>query len=866
MKIITTHPNADLDSFGGIVALNILYPECYIFFPGAQEMALKNLLSLNLYKIKEITLKEIERNEIEKIIVVDVEDLERLGKLYEIILSKKIPLEIYDHHPEEKNYPPWAKVFRKNYGSVSTLLTEILIKKNKEISPLEASLILLGIYEDTGSFHFQETTEKDFTIASFLLSKGANLNLVHRFLIQELTPEHINIFEQFYNSKEEIKIKDFKITFAYANLPFFVEDIAFVIHRFIDMLGTEVFFGFVEQEGKIYLIGRSRNEKVNLSPIFKELGGGGHSGAGSAILKAVPFTQAKIKVISSLEKNLPSLKKAEDILNPTVWSISPNAKIEEALKKMNYYHINGMPVISKGKLLGAITRQIIDRAISHGLKNSCVKDIMDTDVPIVNKKAPLEEFKTYLTGGGKRFIIVKESEKICGIITRMDLYKSLLEREISFKEIPQEKMIDVKRNIEQYFPKSIIEKLKEIGRFSEKLNMKAYIVGGTVRDMLLGQPMTDIDVVIEGNAIKVGEKISKERGAKFKSHLKFLTGILQYPDGIKIDLATARKERYKTPAALPDVEASLILQDLSRRDFTINTLIVSINPENFGKLYDHFNGLQDLKNKTIKVLNTLSFIEDPTRALRAFRLCEKLKFKISSITEKLIRIAISQGAFENLSGSRLWEEFCMLLELPEPYSAMQKLENIGLLNVLSSSIKLNQKVEKVFEKIKEIENWAKFEKIDTKYFKILYLAALSINLREEEILKISDRLNLNTKEKEIFVNCKKVVRVISYRLKKAETPKDIYKALINFPPPFLFWTMAFLDDENLKEKIKIFINKYSKIKLEVKGKDLIEAGFPTGPLIGKALEATLFEKINGKLKTKEEELNFAKTFIKKINP
>jgi len=864
VKIITTHPNADLDSFGAIVALKILHPQSFVFFPGAQEMALKNILSLNLYKIKETTLREIEKNEIEKIFVVDVEDLERLGKLYEIIISKKIPLEIYDHHPEEKNYPHWAKIIRKNYGSVSTVLTEILIEKNKEISPLEASLILLGIYEDTGSFHFQETTENDLKAAAFLLSKGANLNLVHRFLIQELTPEHINIFEQFYNSKEEIKIKDFKITFAYASLPFFVEDIAFVIHRFIDMLGTEVFFGFVEQEGKIYLIGRSRNEKVNLAPIFKELGGGGHSGAGSAILKAVPFPQAKAKVISSLEKNLPSLKKAEDIMNPIVWSISPNKKIEEALKKMNYYHINGMPVVSKGKLLGAITRQLIDRAISHGLKNSYVKDIMDTDVPIIDKKAPLELFKTYLTGSGKRFIVVKEGEKICGIITRMDLYKSLLEKEVNLKEIPKEKMIDIKRILDQYFPKNIIEKLKEIGDISEKLNMKAYIVGGTVRDMMLGLPLTDIDVVVEGDAIKIGEKISQEKGAKFKSHLKFLTGILQYPDGVKIDLATARKERYALPAALPDVEASLILHDLSRRDFTINTMIVSINPKSFGKLYDHFNGLQDLKSKTIKVLNTLSFIEDPTRALRAFRLCEKLKFKISSVTEKLIRNAINQGAFENLSGSRLWEEFCFLLDLPEPYSAIQKLEAIGLLKVLNPSIKLNQKIESVFEKIKEIENWAKFEKIDTKYFKILYLSALSINLKEEEILKISNRLNLNIREKEILASCKKVVRTISFRLKRAKNPKEIYKALINFPNIFLFWTMAFLNDENLKEKIKIFITKYSKTKLEIKGKDLVEIGIPSGPLIGKVLEETLFEKIDGNLKTKDEELKFAKNIYKKL--
>lgn len=864
MKIITTHPNADLDSFGGIVALTILHPDSFVFFPGALETALKNLLSLNIIKLREVTLKEIEKKEIEKIFVVDVEDLGRLGKLYEIMISKKIPIEIYDHHPEEKNYPHWAKVYRKNYGSVSTLMTNILIEKEKEITPLQASLILLGIYEDTGSFHFQETTEEDFKAASFLLSKGANLNLVHRFLIQELTKEHKDIFEQFYNTKEEIKIKDSTITFAYANLPFFVEDIAFVVHRFIDMLGTEIFFGFVEQEGKIYLIGRSRNEKVKLSPIFKELGGGGHGGAGSAILKAIPFSQAKAKVIALLSKNLSSLKKAEDIMNTNVYSVSPNLKIEETLKKMNYYHINGMPVVSKNELIGAITRQLIDRAISHGLKNAKVKDIMDPNVPVVERKTPLEDFKTVLTQSGKRFLIVKEKDKIVGIITRMDLYKSLLEKEEILKEIPLEKMLDVKRIFEQYFPENIKEKLKEIGRISEKLKMKAYIVGGTVRDMLLGFPETDIDVVIEGNAIKIGEVISKESGAKFKAHIKFLTGVLCYPDGIKIDLATARKERYGSPAALPDVEASLILKDLSRRDFTINTMVVSLNPLTFGKLYDHFNGLQDLKNKTIKVLSSLSFIEDPTRALRALRLCEKLKFKLSSITEKLIRTAINQGVFEHLSGSRLWEELSYILELPEPYSAMEKLEVIGLLKVLNPSIKLNHKIESTFEKIKEIENWAKIENIKTKHFNILYLSALCNNLKEEEILKLAVRLNLNDIEKNLFLKMKKGARIISYKIKKAEKPKDIYKSLINFNIIFLFWAMASLNEERIKEKIKEFITKYIKIKTEIKGKDLLELGFPAGKEIGKALEETLYAKLNGIIKTREEEINFAISFLKNL--
>ncbi len=862
MKIITTHPNADLDSFGGIVALRLLYPESYVFFPGAQEMALKNLLSTNIYKFNEISIKEIEKGKIEKIIIVDVEDLERIGKLYGLIISQKIPIEIYDHHPEQRGVPSWSVVFSKNYGAVSTLLAEILMEKEIEPTPLEASLILLGIYEDTGSFHFQETTEEDFKMAGWLLSKGANLNLVHRFLIQELTPDHINILEQFYKTKEEINLKGYQITFCYASLSYFVEDIAFVVHRFVDILGKEIFFGFIEQEGKIYLIGRSRNELVNLSKVFKELGGGGHGGAGSAILKNIPFTQARAKVISLLNTHLPSKKIAKDIMNKKVYIVNPKTKIVRALEKMNYYHINAMPVISKGKIYGSITRQLIDRALSHGLKNITCEDIMDMEVPTVQKDTPLEEFKTTISGKGKRFLLVKDGERVIGIITRMDIYKSIIERE-DIRNISQEKVIDVKKIMEQNLSFNILDKLKKIGEVSEELSMEGYLVGGSVRDLLLSNPSSDIDVVIEGNGVKVGEKIAKLYEAKFKTHLKFLTGKLYFPDGTIIDIATARKERYGTPASLPDVEASLIYHDLGRRDFTINAMVISLNPKNFGKLKDLFNGLQDLRSKTIKVLHSLSFIEDPTRAFRAVRLCEKLKFKLSSVTEKLIKIAINQGAFENLSGNRLWEEFSYILELPEPYSSMEKLEVLGLLKVLHPSIKLNKKIEDFFSKTKEILDWAKIEKINVKYWQILYLLSLSINLKEEDLYKISLRLNLNKIEEEILRSAKNKGKEIFYKLKKAIIPSDIFKALRNYKEIYLFWALIEIGEEDIKEKIKDYIKKYSKIKTEIGGKDLIERGIKPSSQLGDALEETLFAKIDGKVKTKKEELKFALSILKK---
>ena len=184
--------------------------------------------------------------------------------------------------------------------------------------------------------------------------------------------------------------------------------------------------------------------------------------------------------------------------------------------------------------------------------------------------------------------------------------------------------------MEERLSDETLKKLEDMGNLADQLGYHAYLVGGFVRDMVLRDENYDIDIVIEGDGIIFAEEMSKRFGVKMRTHKEFATAKIIYPDGFKIDIASARLEYYKAPAALPVVEHSSLKLDLHRRDFTINTLAISLNKNTFGELIDFFGAQRDIKEKTIRVLHSLSFVEDPTRILRAIRFEQRFGFKIGN--------------------------------------------------------------------------------------------------------------------------------------------------------------------------------------------------------------------------------------------
>ena len=175
--------------------------------------------------------------------------------------------------------------------------------------------------------------------------------------------------------------------------------------------------------------------------------------------------------------------------------------------------------------------------------------------------------------------------------------------------------------------------------------MRAYLVGGAVRDALLGRPLEDIDIVVEGNGLEVARRLAERCGGRTHPHEPFLTAAVRLPDDVRLDMATARTEFYRSPAALPEVEWSAMRQDLYRRDFTINAMAIHLAPGSLGELVDFFGGQRDLAARQLRVLHSLSFLDDPTRAIRAARFATRLEFEIAAETRQLTRVAVQEGVF-----------------------------------------------------------------------------------------------------------------------------------------------------------------------------------------------------------------------------
>jgi len=249
----------------------------------------------------------------------------------------------------------------------------------------------------------------------------------------------------------------------------------------------------------------------------------------------------------------------------------------------------------------------------------------------------------------------------------------------------------------------VLSVLRDAGICAEEMGFGAYAVGGLVRDLFLQRETLDVDVVIEGDGVAFASRFSADHSAHLLIYERFKTANLVFQDGFKVDVATARTEVYERPAALPLVRPGSIKDDLFRRDFSINTLATCLNPGRFGDLLDPFRAMDDIEEKLIRVLHDRSFVDDPTRIFRAARFEKRFDFIIEDSTGTLIREAVSSGLVEKLSGYRIASELRLILKEEDPLSAIQRLEELGVLSPVAGRGGKHKDVRRLLRRIEEIK-------------------------------------------------------------------------------------------------------------------------------------------------------------------
>lgn len=413
-------------------------------------------------------------------------------------------------------------------------------------------------------------------------------------------------------------------------------------------------------------------------------------------------------------------------------------------------------------------------------------------------------------------------------------------------------------------PKEVLERVKFIARLAEELSYPVYAVGGFVRDLIMGLKDFDLDVVVEGDGINFAKELhSRIAGSAFIRHRQFGTATVSFEDKAKVDIASARKEIYEHPASLPKVTFGTIKDDLGRRDFSVNAMALDISRHNFGALVDFFAGTDDIKKKLIRALHTASFIDDPTRILRAIRFEQRFNFRIEPGTLRLIREALDLRMLEKVHNHRLRDELILILKEPQAIKCVKRINTLCAFRFIHSAIAVDRKTISSLEKIKLIHLW--FEENFSHRRKIelwvLYLAVLLEGLEPSEQQIILSEFAFRKGEIKIILSFKEASKKTILHLRAARSASHIYRTLEGFSCEMILLTLSKTDNQNVKNKITDFLRHYSAARIFISGHDLKAHGISPGPDFKEILKKLLYAKLDGKFETKEEEFNYLRDKI-----
>jgi tRNA nucleotidyltransferase (CCA-adding enzyme) len=861
VKLITSHINADFDALASMIAAKKIYPGAVLVFPGSQERKVRDFIEV-FQPAEIIRMKDVDFAKVTHLIIVDAKQPDRIGLLAGLLENKALKVHIYDHHPLDANDIRGEIEKTEDVGATATILAELLKEKKLHPTPMEATVLALGIYEETGSLLFPSTTGRDLLAVSYLLKRGANLNIVSDYLKMGLKREELELLNELVKSSDEVVLRGMRIMVAKASRDSYFGEAAHLAHKVMEMEDIDAVVLLLDMEGKILIVARSRVPELDVAELMKEFGGGGHPTAASATIREASLEVVADRIRELLNVHVKTGKVASDIMTSPVITIQWDSSLKEAEDMLTRYGVNVLPVLKSGKFAGLISRETVEKALFHGFrKNKCV-DFSTSDAATVGRDTPIREIEATMIEQNRRFMPVIEADRIIGAITRTDILRVLYEDFLRKRRLSREDVYErtpTGRNLSTWlkerFPNEVHRTLLLAGEVAETMGYNAYLVGGSVRDLLLGQANLDIDLVIEGDGIRFAKELGEKLKGKLRSHHRFGTANIR-TESLRLDVATARTEYYESPAALPKVEMSSIKKDLYRRDFTINTLAIKLNVRDFGQLIDFFGGQRDLREKTIRVLHNLSFVEDPTRAFRAVRFAERFGFKLSRHTENLIKSAIQMDLFGRLSGSRLFEELTLAFKETNPVRTLKRLSSYGLLAVIHKDLAFDEKLETMLSSLYETLAWYDLLYLDEKVDRgILYLAALLSNLDETQRAGALGRLAPPQQTKEIILTSITEATGILGKL-PLQDPAQAYHLLSGRSIEMILFAMARSKDDRKKRQISQFLVELRKVKPLLRGGDLKKFGIAEGPLYSKIFRELLDERLRGKIRTVEDEKKF----------
>ena len=724
MNIILTHEQADFDAAGSVLAAWLLDPSRIPILPKRRNRNLAAFLDDYKTRLPFFTWKTLPKGSIDRIFITDtqtVEEHSRMNGVKDII--------VWDHHPQRHLFPDRVENIYETTGACTTFLVEQLMDR-PDLHPgrIYTTLMLMGIYEDTGSLSYGSTTPRDIRAAAWLVEKGADLDLMRRYILQPMTDHQQQGFDLLMQSMEICEIMGEKIVTAAADIREISDEFSAVAHQMRDMLNPDGLILLLAVKTGIRIICRATTDDIDFGAMMRSMNGGGHIRAASGMIP------------------------------------------------VDY------------------------------METGNINDILE------------------------------------------DARESVLQALPDFIRPP---WMNLKEKLEAQIPEKQLKLIGLIAETAERLDTPLYIVGGVVRDLLQDQPVMDFDIVVEGDATRLGKELAAIHGGKLTLHPQFFTAKWETKEGVSLDLISARSETYSAPAALPTVAMSGIEPDLHRRDFTINTLAIRLDGKHYGELLDLCGGLSDLKNELIRTLHDHSFTDDPTRLFRAVRFEQRLNFDLESDT--LRQMNDQMDGINLLTGQRIWHELRLYCDEDAPERNFSRIVRLGIAEKINNALTWNENTgtecvrfrKTTPEKYWNYQSGLDFELVETEGPLWIWLSSHSAEI----IAELGKRLLMPKKTQHCIKSLALLRKYFSGMISQA--PSEITFFLESLPVESLY-CYALICPEAEKRTLKQYINAWHQIRPKTTGADLIEMGLKPGPQMKKLLTSLRAACIDTGLEEEEE--------------
>lgn len=839
MHIILTHENADFDALAALLAAAHLYADATVVLPARMNQNVARFLERyeSRLPVSFMQQRAVRGKTVSRVIVVDTQRAVQIKGI-----PSDVPTLILDHHPLGRELAEHQTFETQPVGAVTTWLSEQLRQKGVLLSPIEATLLALGIYEDTGSLTYGTTTARDLLAAAWLLECGADLDIVRAHLMPPLSDEQQVLFDRLLAAVETRVIEGYPVMVTAAVTDEYIPEVSSVAHRLRDTLDPAALFVLVEMPNNLQLVARASGESVDVGEIARLLGGGGHGRAAAASLHSRPVSEVIEQIWRELHQRIRPVTRVADLMSYGAHTVDADATLAKVVRRLRRIGHEGYPVVQDGRVVGLLTRRDLDRAMEHGLGEQTVRDVMmHGAVGLRAQESVYALEQIVVESGWGQIPVLDDNDRLIGIVTRTDLIKHWAR--IHPEGGPPAETRLVPEQMDAVLGISAGKLIRKVALFAQEQAISLYMVGGAVRDILLDRRNLDLDFVVEGDAILLAEGLRSRFGGRVSSFHPFgtakwrLDGSVCSALGVEagelpdtVDFASARNEYYEHPTALPTVYNGSIKLDLLRRDFTINTLAVQISPaESFGRVLDFYGGLEDLKAGVIRVLHSLSFVDDPTRILRAVRFETRLGFHIEPRTSELI--AVAQPMLARITGERLRNELDILFGEAEPEQGLARLQERGLLRSIDPVFEFSPQLMILFHAARAGDlPWLRECTLES-----LYWHVLMASIPAASVARLCERLLIGRTMAETLIRSAQLVENVSSWCHSDLRPSQIVPILDGMSEAGLLAIWLALEMPVARERIRLYWTRWKHIRPTVNGHVLHDRGLPSGPAYARIL-------------------------------